>query len=512
MTCLRGTLLLGALLGGTPGCSVLPRELNLAPVWFHRLDTEGKLLECDALWPIVHYERTAAGGSDLRIRPLYRRVTEPLPDAADRPAADRPSPPPSPNEAVEHQFLWPFGRGRSDGEESHHRLWPLWSWRSRSNEAGLRDVDWYLLFPLVWGGSGGGDGRGGPTENYFGIFPFYADLPDFLTYRRFTAVLFPLYLRLEKQVGSHTHRHTMFLWPLVGTSACEGGHSRWHFYPFYGHDVQPGRHDRRFALWPFFAWGTENLAEPNSRDLDDLVHSYWFWPFCGWRTGRTVGGWTALWPFFQHTWKQDHFNSLSLFWPFVRYYWNRAEDNVTQRWFWPLVGQVQSDDQRAWSFAWPLVWWREFDDPEGHTAQQYVLPFWWHLRTDTKDHRRDDHWKAWPFAHHTVVTDAAGANVSADWSVPSPFPFRHDKGLGQGWREHYGFLWELLRYQERQPGDRAFDLAGRLFTRRAREGGSTASMPFLFNYERDRSGARTLRLLQFLPIPLGGGPAPEVPR
>jgi hypothetical protein len=28
-------------------------------------------------------------------------------------------------------------------------------------------------------------------------------------------------------------------------------------------------------------------------------------------------------------------------------------------------------------------------------------------------------------------------------------------------------------------------------------------MPFLFNYERLANGERTLRLLQFLPIPLG---------
>jgi hypothetical protein len=488
MTSLRGTLLIGALLGCTPGCAVMPRELNLTPLWFHRLDADGHLLECDALWPIVHYERTAAGGDDFRLRPLYRRVTEP-PDLSARSSAVA---------AVEQQFLWPFGRARDDGEESHHRLWPLWSWRNRINQDGLRDLDWYLLFPFLWGGSSG-DGR----ENYFGCFPFYADLPDFLTYERFTAVLFPLYLRLDK----NAHRHTMFLWPLIGSSSCSNGHSRWHFYPFYGHDIQPGRHDRRFVLWPFFAWGTENLAEPNTRDPEDLVRSYWFWPFCGWRSGRTVGGWTALWPFFQHTWKQDHFTNLTLFWPFFHYYWNRTEDNVTQRWFWPLVGQVESDDQRGWSFAWPLVWWREFDDPDGRTAQQWVLPFWWHIRTDGKDHRSDDHWKVWPFAHHTVVTDPAGTTTAADWSVPSPFPFRHDKGIGMGWREHYGFLWELLRYQERRPGDRAFDFAGRLFTRRARDGSSTASVPFLFNYERDRTGERTLRLLQFLPIPLGGGSA-----
>src|SRR5678816_209199 len=58
-------------------CALMPRELNLTPVWFHRLDADGHMLEWDAAWPILHYERTPDGGDDFRIRPLYRRVTEP---------------------------------------------------------------------------------------------------------------------------------------------------------------------------------------------------------------------------------------------------------------------------------------------------------------------------------------------------------------------------------------------------------------------------------------------------
>ena len=65
------------------GCSAVPRELNLSPLWFHRMDAEGNLLEWDAAWPLVHYERPPDGGADLRIRPLYRRVTPP---AVARPA------------------------------------------------------------------------------------------------------------------------------------------------------------------------------------------------------------------------------------------------------------------------------------------------------------------------------------------------------------------------------------------------------------------------------------------
>ena len=47
------------------------------------------------------------------------------------------------------------------------------------------------------------------------------------------------------------------------------------------------------------------------------------------------------------------------------------------------------------------------------------------------------------------------------------------------------------------------DLAGRLYSERTRGDGASASVPFLFNYEQDAEGDRTLRLLQFLPIPLG---------
>ena len=48
---------------------------------------------------------------------------------------------------------------------------------------------------------------------------------------------------------------------------------------------------------------------------------------------------------------------------------------------------------------------------------------------------------------------------------------------------------------------RTAEPAGRLAAFRS----ATASVPLLFNYEDDAAGERTLRLLQFLPLPLGGG-------
>lgn len=461
-------------------CSLMPRELNLTPLWFHRLDEDGELLECDFLWPIVHYEQTPQGGDDFRIRPLYRRVTE----------SEEQNP--GEGSAVEHQFLVPFGRVRSDAGETSHRLFPIWSWRAHRNEVGERDVDWYFLFPFFWGGASA-DGR----ENYFAFFPFYADIPQFLTWDRFQAILFPLYLRLDKE----GHRHFMFLWPFIGTSSCaENGHQRFHFYPFYGHDIDPGRSDRRFLLWPFISWSTENM------DTDAPVHSYWFWPFAAWRTGRTVGGWSVLWPFFSHTWKVDHFTRLHLFWPIFAYYWNRARDDVTSWWVWPFFNRVKSDDEDHWGALWPLIWWRRYDDPNRVTEQQWVLPLFWHIRTDRKDGSGEDHTKIWPLWHRTVYTDTSGDPVMGEMSLLSPLPVRGSSALGIA--ETYGFLWEVAVTRQRGPDDRSLDVLGRVYTSREREGSTTASVPLLFNYERDRAGRRTLRLLQFLPIPLGGGDGP----
>lgn len=459
----------------TAGCSLMPRELNLTPLWFHRLDAEGELLEWDAAWPLLHYERTPEGGDDFRVRPLYRRVTEPV----DELPADS---------SVEHQFLWPLGRVQSYPDQTHARVFPLFSYREAIGEAGIPEVDWYALFPLLWGGSGGDD------EDYFAFLPLYADIPEFLSYRRFRTVLFPLWTSFEK----NDRHHQMLLWPFVGWSNGEGGHSWFRVLPFYAHEIEEGRHERRAVLWPLFNWGQENQDAASGP-----VDTFLFWPLVGWRNGPQVSGWTALWPFFSGTSKEGHFSVLSLFWPVFRYYWNRAEDNVTSWWVWPLFSKVDSDDQTGWSALWPLIWWREFVNPEGTNSQQWLLPFWWRVAQDYEDGRKQRYSRLWPLGHYDYEYDADGEAVRGEWSLLSPLWGRNS--MTYGLQEAYGPFWELARGVTRSKDDHAVDLLGRAYTQRDRADGATASVPFLFNYERDRAGARTLRLFQFLPIPLAGG-------
>jgi hypothetical protein len=469
-------MLLVMLLGMTLGsCAYMPRELNLTPIWFHRLDEQGNLLEADALWPIVHYERTTDGGHDFRLRPLYRRVTEPQVSA------------------TEHQFLWPFGRVRSDAEETSQRLFPLWSHRSRLDRDGNREVDWHALFPFFWGGSNEtGD------EDYLAFFPFYADIPQFLSYDRFRTLLFPLWVGLDKE----GHHHSQFLWPFIGVSSCaEGGHDWFRILPFYGHDIDPGRHDRRFLLWPFVHWGYEN------EDSDDPVWTFSVWPLFGVRSSREVSSLSLLWPLFEKTSFEGRFYKLNVLWPFFHYYEEPQRPNapefLTELWLFPFFGRARSDRLDNWSFLWPLIWWRDYNDPDGRLLQQWVLPLYWHIEKLRNDGSSEDHSHVFPLFHSTVARDAAGNRVGGEFSLPSPLPWRNSNGAG--FEENYGFLWQVLSLRQRSSDDHATNVLGRVFTRRERAKSTTMSVPWLFNYERDANGKRTLRLLQWIPIGLSAG-------
>jgi hypothetical protein len=462
--------LLSVLLGG---CALFPREFNLSPLWFHRVDEHGELLEMDCLWPIIHYERTAEGGDDFRIRPLYRRFTEPA------------------LKATEHQFLWPFGRARYDDEESAYRLFPLWSWRDHRDEKGDHDVDWYLLFPFIWGGRN--DAR---DENYFAVLPFYADIPQFLTYDRFRTILFPLWVRLDK----NGHRHSMVLWPFIGFSSCAVEHSWFHVFPLYAQDVKPGQFERRWLFWPFLGYGRENL------DSDDPVTTFWLWPLFGLRQSRDVSGWSFLWPFFEKTSWRDSYYKLNLFWPFFHYYANKLEDDIVQWWVFPLIGHTVSTGQRAWTLLWPLIWLRQYDDPFSQSRQQFLVPLFWHLHfNDYTSGTESDSTDLYPLVHRRTVRNRDNQLIAGEWTMPSLWPYH--QGAGAGFAENYGVFWELFAGRRRSATDDSLDVAGRLFTTRSRGDVVQTSVPWLFNYERAPDGSSTLRLLQILPIHFGAAAA-----
>ena len=264
------------------------------------------------------------------------------------------------------------------------------------------------------------------------------------------------------------------------------------FLPFFSAVVDEKRYARYSLLWPFVHWGSESLD-------NEAAHDYFMlWPLFGWRSGAKVSGWSFLWPFFGHTEIDGRLSKTNLLWPIYRRYVDTSESTpIDQWWIWPLIGHTVTNDQRAWSLLWPLIWWREYDDPEGAQKQRWVLPFYWSVHRDRPDGTEDDFVKIWPLWHAQSRHDGTG-----DWSVLSPLPWR--EGNAYGVEEAYGWLWTLAKGHDRGPDDHAMHLAAHAFTKRQRGGRFQMSVPFLFNYQSDDSG-NVLRLLQFLPIPLGGG-------
>jgi hypothetical protein len=465
----------GAILLG--GCSWLPAEFNLSPLYRQRLDRDGTLLELDVLWPIVHYEKTAAGDDDFRVRPLWRRVVESKSALTGKPA-------------VEHQFLSPLGRARSDDTESSARLFPLFWRRSRLDDLGKRESDWYFLFPLVWGGS-----REDGEENYFGVFPLFGDFPDFLTYCRFTFVLWPLYLRLEKEgrVG-----HTM-LWPLIGFGHDSDG-TTWHrFLPLWSFLDGPRGWSRSF-LWPVISYGVENL------DREHPIRRFLIWPLFGRQWSENVSAWTVLFPLFQGSRVGDRRHRLDILWPiFRREVRDEPGNELDQWWLFPLVARTITRDQWAWNFLWPLIWIRRYEDPTATMTQEFVIPVHYHTRIRGRDGRVADHRQIWPLFEIESEGDEHGA-TGGGFQLLAPWPWRRSNSFGV--RESWDWAWTIARKRRHARDDVGFDLIANLYTTRARKGRTVGSVPWLFSWDSDETGT-TLRLFQFLPLHFGSQPAEE---
>jgi hypothetical protein len=469
----RGRRAVLAVTLGAGACGILPDEFNLAPLYRHRVAENGDLQELDVLWPIVHYERTPEGGADFRVRPFYRYV-EHMEQAAVT--------------ATEHQFLWPLGRVYTDAEETRSRLFPFWSRRRHKDQDGKDDVDWHL-FPFFWGGHNERE----PGEDYFGLFPIAGSIPDFLTYDRYTWVLWPLYSRTDK--GDETgHMFLFFVAGFGGGTYSDSAY--WHrVLPLYSVNVRPEMFARYSVLWPFIHWGWDYL------DTGDPARFWFVWPFLGrkWSVSGDHESWTWLWPFFQYTRHGDEAVKWDGPWPFFRYYRNdRHGKDILQWWVWPLITVTHALNFDSTVLLWPLIWIREFRDVGWVQRGHYFIPLYW----DTVTHYDDGDATKGAVRVFPVVGTVWDKDGKQSVRILDPVPY--DFGGREGWDENYGFLWSLFTSHRDAQGETRTDLFGEVFSSRIGEKSSKMSVPFLFNREVRADGSGVLRLFQLIPIPFGG--------
>ena len=449
------------------GCGIFPAEMNLGPLYRHRLDGEGRLLDLDLLWPLIKYQRFPDGGWEFRLRPLYRTARE----------GDR----------EDHHFLWPLGRASITPDEERFRLLPLVYWRSHLNDRGGQERDWVFLFPLLWGGTGEGD------EDYLALWPLYGRIPTFLSYEEAGWFLFPLYTWSRK--GDARTWSAPF--PLVshGWSEAEEGPSYWRFLPFFSRYDAPGRAWSRSVLWPLVSWGEENLAGRDPR------HHWFLFPLAGAKHSRSgdFSDWTFLWPFFRC--RRNEPGSLAWDGPWPLFRWAdeavpRSEERFRQWWLMPLY--AATDSERLWSrvILYPLIRRRRFRDRALERDDTWLLPLYWGSETRLAGHPPRRATTLFP-----LFSRLTRGEEEACTRIPDPFPWRLDRG--SGYRELYDFLWNIYTVSRNREEERV-ETPANLYRRHRTATRTTWSIPFLFSVERSRKGGGKLRLFQLFPISWGG--------
>jgi hypothetical protein len=443
------TVLRAAALAGTallvpvlPACA----SRGLPPLYEREHGLPGGLTEDRAVFGIAS-KTTGPDGARLdALRPLMARVS----DGKD---------------AEKDHVIPPFGSHRKNRKGESSEIWPLFFddvlGTEEEHAKGESDDDTAIFPLLLWGHE--------PAEgSYFALFPLYGTVKGKLLADRIDFVLFPLYAHTDAGDWHSTH----VLWPLIAKGESP---TRSHFrvMPFWSQSDSE-RQSSRTLLWPIGHWGWDKHG-------DRTFDSWSVFPLVGHRSSRDeqFSEWSFLFPFFEFSHDDRNGDSyVGAPWPFYKHMQRPNEAEST--WFWPFYGNYRSRDETSAFYAWPIVW-SDDETKNGYTHEHfYVVPLWMQrATTPAGGGPRDEEVRSWPLFDWRRRPDGYETI-----RVPEIIPV---------------FGWE--------PGETCYADVVTLFSwRHDKEGRTAWDGPLgAIRYRRDAEGARTLTLLWWIDIPLGGG-------
>ncbi len=348
-------------------------------------------------------------------------------------------------------------------------FWPLYydtqsGTHTQREERDSNDDVWF--FPLLAWGDQPGQGT------YFMFLPFGGTLKGKLLADEINIYAFPLYLTTVAGDWNSAH----ILWPLIAWGSSP---TRSHFriLPFYS-ATDGERYHRRSVLWPIIHWSAELRG---SRE----IRGWMVFPLLG-RRAATDGSswqWTFLFPFFQFARDQrtgDEYDAIV--WPIYR---RSSRPGVEESlWIWPFWGNTVAEDKESTFYAWPFGWSTWAIKGQIEAKRNYFVPLW--MRSTTGPPGEEPTavaTRSWPLFSHETRPDG-----TARGRFPEIIPM---------------FGWE--------PGERVYaDLLSLVRWESDADGRASWDGPLgIIGYRRATSGARSLRLLWWLEIPLGGSEADD---
>ncbi len=363
------------------GCAGPSAEQHLAPLYTHISLASGGV-EHEGLAGATIARRTSVDGplTQWGLRPLFNHYPEGNYLDEHHPDGERRS---------RTQFLYPFGRVMRGGGEFSWWLIPITDYRRENSAEGRK---WSLLtVPGIY------LGRFPDGRRSHAWFPFVGHIEELFTWDQMDFVLWPLWMRSERQGRTTYHA----LWPFFSwTVAPDGG--GWRAWPLVGHSWVDDRYDRWWGLWPIINYNKENLkASPRYHQTQWTI-----FPFIGHTKQGTLRSTSVLWPFFGYA----HDSATGFWawdgpWPLVRIMRpgdqtlvplpsNASEASRTR--FWPFWSNYQGDGLDSTWYAWPLINKREETYMLGHREALLILPFWQSFERQDKDGKQVVYEKLWP--------------------------------------------------------------------------------------------------------------------
>ena len=414
-------------------------ERNLWPITVSQVDAGGHVTSAEHLGPFIfqHPDKDPthdSGGTTSGVRPFFVRTR----DAS--------------GQIVETTVLYPLFIDRADADTHQWKVLNLINGAGPRRSTATSTTDPTKAFDLwpFWFSRE----TGAPETSYHALFPIAGRVKYRFWRDDLRWVLWPLYLRTEKN-GLIT---TSTPWPFIQTvTGSEHGLALWPIYGRHGNPEQGSHHS--FFLWPL-GWDNTIPASEDEPAGTAPTRQFGFIPFYTVEKHPGFINQTYVWPFFGHTERTQpyRYSETRYFWPF--FVQGHGDIQMIDRWGPFYTHSVIKGLDKTW-YIWPFVKQLKWEDPGvAQTRTQFLYLLYWsqRQRSLTNPHAAPaDRTHIWPL--FSKWDNGAGKK---QFQLFSPFDvFFPDNGHV---RETWTPFFALYRYDQRNPGDKNWSLLWNLMT------------------------------------------------
>jgi len=260
------------------------------------------------------------------------------------------------------------------------------------------------------------------------------------------------------------------------------GVRRERFFPFYGRSVTEGRSRKLFVLWPI--WTSASYYMPSEKG-----RAFILFPLVGRVNTVNQKAWMFIPPFFRWA-RSGEQTEASLPWPFVQY----ASGEMDKLYLWPLVGRKAVGHSKSRFLLWPLIQLREGQSRDHEYRRNMLFPFVYHEATRplstggvTRAAVDGRHLKIWPLMSYERQQDETRFRLLSLW------PLKNTRGMERNWVP----IWTLYD-RIRTPEQLDESLLWGLWRRRVDEDSRRVSLFPLFSARREGTEARKWSFLMGL--------------